>query len=107
VDCVDELAWSWSRRPVTQLGELLLCVRDVVRAAGAVARRLDADVDLTDLGDSARAARAETRRARAWLLVDQHDARVAIVGHGVVTKAEQGVRACSQLGARIDRYAAN
>jgi uncharacterized protein Yka (UPF0111/DUF47 family) len=106
IDSVDELAWSWSRRPAACLGEPLLCVRDVVRAAGAVARRIDADVDLTDLGDSARAARAESRRARAWLLVDQHDSRLAVAGHGIVTKAEQCVRACLHLGARIDRYAA-
>jgi uncharacterized protein Yka (UPF0111/DUF47 family) len=106
VDSVDELAWSWSPRRVDRLGEMLLCVRDVVRAAAAVARSVEADVDLTDLGDATRAARAEIRRARAWLLVDQHDARLAVAGHGVVTKAERCVRACSQLGARIDRYAA-
>jgi hypothetical protein len=106
VDSVDELAWSWSRWPVARLGELLLCIRDTVRAAAVVARRIDADVDLTDLGDAARAARVETRRARAWLLVEQEDARLAVAGHRVVTKAERCVRACLQLGARIDRYAA-
>jgi hypothetical protein len=106
VDSVDELAWSWSRRPVARLGGLLLCVRDVVRAAAAVARKIEADVDLTYLGDTARAARAETRRARAWLLVEQRDLRLAVAGQGVVTRAEQCVRACLQLGARIDRYAA-
>ena len=105
IDAVDELAWSWSRRPVARLGDVLLSVRDVVRAAAAVARRIEADVDLTDLGDAARAARGETRRARAWLLVDQQDARLAVAGHGVVTKAERCVRASLQLGARIDRYA--
>jgi hypothetical protein len=106
VDSVDELAWSWSRRPVPGLGDLMLCVRDVMRAAGAVARRVDADVDLTDLDDGARAARAESRRARAWLLVDQPDAQLAVAGHDVVTRAERCVRACLQLGERIDRYAA-
>lgn len=106
VDSIDELAWSWARRPAARLGDLVLCVRDVVRAAGALARRVDVDVDLIDLGDAARAARAEARRARAWLLVDQDDARLAVAGHGVVTKAEQCVRACLRLGERIDRYAA-
>ena len=105
IDSVDELAWSWSRRPVARLGELLLSVRDVVRAAAAMApRRIEAEVDLTDLGDAARAARAETRRAHAWLLVDQHDAGLAVAGHGVVTKAERCVRAGLQLGAGIDGY---
>ena len=30
--------------------------------------------------------------------------RIAVAGHGVVTKAEQCVRACLQLGEGIDRY---
>jgi hypothetical protein len=106
VDSVDALAWSWSRRPAAQLGDLLLCVRDVVRAAGALVRRVDAEADLTDLGNAARAARTESRRTRAWLLVDQHDAQLAVAGHGVVTKAEQCVRACLQLDERLYRHAA-
>jgi hypothetical protein len=105
VDSVEALAWSCSRRPIARLGDVVLCVRDVVRAAAAVVRRLEADIDLTDLGDAARAARAESRRARAWLLVDQHDARLAVAGSDVVTTAEHCVRVCLQLGERIDRYA--
>ena len=105
VDSVDELAWSWSRRPIAPLGELLFCVRDVVRAAAAVARTIETDVDLADLGEAARAVRAESRRARAWLFVEQHDVALAVAGHGLVTNAEQCVRACLQLGARVDRYA--
>jgi uncharacterized protein Yka (UPF0111/DUF47 family) len=106
VDSVDELAWLWSRRPVARVGELLLCVRDVVRAAAGVARKVEDDVDLTDLGQAARASRTESRRVRAWLLVEQHDARLAVAGHGVVAQAERCVRVCLQLGARIDCYGA-
>ena len=106
VDLVDGLAWSWSRSPATRLGDLLLCVRDIARAAAAVARSLDAHVDLTDLRDAARTARAEIRSARAWLLVEQDDAGLAVAAHDVVTNAEQCVRACLRLGERIDRRAA-
>ena len=109
VDATDDLAWTWSRRPIARLAELVLCVRDAIRTAAAMARAVergtgfDEAIDRAD--EAARTARTVSRATCSWLLVDQADAELAVAGQAVVTKAEQCIRTCLALRERVERDA--
>jgi uncharacterized protein Yka (UPF0111/DUF47 family) len=105
VDALHTLACSWPQAPLPEIADALLAVRDLTRDSGQAVAAIE---DATDLRawlarcrEREQEARRLSRAARAWLLIEQSDARVAIRGHDVVRNAEAALAACTRLRVRL------
>jgi uncharacterized protein Yka (UPF0111/DUF47 family) len=109
VDAIEELACSWSGRPVRELAELILALRDGAREAAHAVASLEHSDQLETWLARGRARDDEIRRlsraARQWLLVDQREAELAIRGHALLERAEAVERACVRLRERLHAHA--
>jgi hypothetical protein len=109
VDALHTLAWSWPQAPLPELADVLLAVRGLTRDSGHAVATIEDVTDLRAWLARCREREGEARRlsraARAWLLVQQRDARLAIHGHDIVRDAERAVAACTRLRIHLDAHA--
>ena len=109
VDALHTLAWSWPHAPLPELADVLLAVRDLTRDSGHAVAALEDTTDLRAWRLRCREREGEARRlshaARAWLLVEQSDTKLAIRGHDVLRNAGAALAACTRLRVRLDAHA--
>lgn len=109
VDALQVLAWAWSPRPLPELAGLLRALRDAARDAGhavaATQQQAELRQRLARCREREHEVRQMSRAARAWLLVEQPDPRLAIRGHDVLRQADIAARACTRLRVHLERDA--
>jgi uncharacterized protein Yka (UPF0111/DUF47 family) len=98
LDALEDVARCWHARPVGELADLLLALRDRVREAAHAVASLEHPAQLQTRLARGRERDAEIRRldraGRAWVLVEQPDTELAIRGHDLLERAEtSGARA--------------
>ena len=107
-DASETLARAAPRRPLPGLGEVLVglrvAARDVGHALAALEREAELHTWLAHCREREQEIRLLSRAARAWLLVEQTDPRLAIRGHNVLRYAEAALRACTQARLRLDAH---
>lgn len=107
LDSVNDLAWCWTRRPLTPAADALLALRDTVRAAARAARHADDTAGREHRIALSRAthadARAHLRNARRRLLVQQDDPQLAIAGDALLRRVELSLAACGRLREQLER----
>jgi hypothetical protein len=109
IERLSDVAWSWSHLPVDGAWEPVAALRDCVRACG---RGLAAHEDAPGLLAHAERCEAQEddvrrwiRRARAELIADGGDERVALRAEGLLDEIEHALRACVGLRVALLRRA--
>jgi hypothetical protein len=105
LDALEDVACCWHARPVAELADLLLALRDGVREAAHAVASLEQPAHVETWLARGHERDGEIRRldraGRAWLLVEQPDTELAIRGHDLIDRAQNLERACVGLRERL------
>lgn len=109
VERLRDVAWVWTDRPLPRTADAVGAVRDCARAcANGLGVHEDTDL-LTRSVDRCEAceddARARVRSARAALVIDGADERVALRADELLDRIEVALRSCIDLRQTLLRHA--